>query len=74
LRERVIPLLFAAAIGIGSGIYIWEPAFRNATSPKGLAELELERQQRLHSTPANHETSHGSVLVSQTSDSRTAEK
>jgi len=40
----VIPVLFAAAIGIGSGIYIWEPSIKEVTSPKGLEELKRERQ------------------------------
>ncbi|KAG9011594.1 hypothetical protein FRB94_000792 [Tulasnella sp. JGI-2019a] len=57
LRERVIPILFAGAIGIGSGIYIWEPFLKQVTSPEGLKELERERQiketgvQRMTSSP-----------------------
>ncbi|KAG9049883.1 hypothetical protein FS837_008805 [Tulasnella sp. UAMH 9824] len=52
-RGRIVPVLFAGAVGVISGVYIWKPLLEQELKegPKGLEQLSVDKERSPASAP-----------------------
>ncbi|KAG8893643.1 hypothetical protein FRC00_010231 [Tulasnella sp. 408] len=52
-RGRIVPVLFAGAVGVISGVYIWKPLLEQELKegPKGLEQLSKDQERSSASSP-----------------------
>ncbi|KAG8917798.1 hypothetical protein FRC00_013190 [Tulasnella sp. 408] len=52
-RGRIVPVLFAGAVGVISGVYIWKPLLEQELKegPKGLEQLSKDQERSSASPP-----------------------